>query len=456
MTDQLALLTSHTEKADPTVFRPIHYLGSKFRLLGAIESTVDAVALGQGRVCDLFSGSGVVAAYLGRERPAVAVDIQEYSRVLASAVLNPPPLSTRAIDQMVSMARAMETSTAAEIVRELTDYEERGLARAHEGDAEPLCTVLEHGSLVAFERDGAPVPPDFAQALRGAAKVSGGAGATLDGEPALARYFGGVYFSYRQAFGLQCALAAVRSLPAESRDMGLAAVISAASEVVSTVGNQFAQPIRPRGRDGRPKHGVLGAVARRRLTDALGVFERWLHRYRELPAPAYGHDAVRADYRDFLASYAQELAVVYADPPYTRDHYSRFYHVLETLARQDDPGVSVTRIGGKTRLSRGLYRAERHQSPFCIKSQAPGAFADLFAGVRKFEAPLVLSYSPYDSAGRDRPRLMTIDSIVSLARKQYRSVGVVSAEGIVHSKLNAAHLNVVTSGEPEVIVVCQP
>ena len=35
---------------------------------------------------------------------------------------------------------------------------------------------------------------------------------------------------------------------------------------------------------------------------------------------------------------------VYADPPYTRDHYSRFYHVLETLALRDDPRFRLTRL----------------------------------------------------------------------------------------------------------------
>ena len=74
---------------------------------------------------------------------------------------------------------------------------------------------------------------------------------------------------------------------------------------------------------------------------------------------------------------------MYADPPYTRDHYSRYYHVLETMSLRDNPEVSMTmiRAGGSPRVSRGVYRADRYQSPFCIKSQAAGAFEELCRGV---------------------------------------------------------------------------
>ncbi len=44
-------------------------------------------------------------------------------------------------------------------------------------------------------------------------------------------------------------------------------------------------------------------------------------------------------------------------------------HVLETIALDDDPGF--TAAGPRSdRPSRGMYRANRHQSPFSIRSQA--------------------------------------------------------------------------------------
>ena len=144
--------------------------------------------------------------------------------------------------------------------------------------------------------------------------------------------------------------------------------------------------------------------------------------------------------------------MVYADPPYTRDHYSRFYHVLETISLWDDPGVSTTRIRAKTTtFSRGVYRADRHQSPFCIKSQAPGAFERLFSAVRDLQAPLVLSYSPYAIDSNAHPRVMTVEQITSLAAKYFTRVETISPGRISHMKLNTTRLNIDAATEAELI-----
>jgi adenine-specific DNA-methyltransferase len=186
----------------------------------------------------------------------------------------------------------------------------------------------------------------------------------------------------------------------------------------------------------------------------LQVFSFWLDRYRVLPRATRHHTVIRADYADALSKLDRKVGAVYADPPYTRDHYSRFYHVLETMCLWDDPGVSTTRIRSETaKLSRGMYRADRHQSPFCIRSKAPGAFETLFSAVRKLKAPLVLSYSPYASDSDAHPRVMTVAQIVSLAGKHFDSVETVSAGKFSHMKLNASRLHIGASAEAEMILL---
>src|SRR5687767_4607064 len=82
MTDQLAIWPSSA-----TVFRPVHYLGCKLRLLDVLDAVVNDVDPVGGRLLDLFSGTGVVAAHFARQRLVVAVDVQEYARVLAAALM---------------------------------------------------------------------------------------------------------------------------------------------------------------------------------------------------------------------------------------------------------------------------------------------------------------------------------------------------------------------------------
>ena len=63
-------------EAELNHFRPIHYLGSKLRILGFLGKTVDELDASRGRVLDLFAGSGTVSSFLGHQRPVTSVDIQ--------------------------------------------------------------------------------------------------------------------------------------------------------------------------------------------------------------------------------------------------------------------------------------------------------------------------------------------------------------------------------------------
>jgi adenine-specific DNA methylase len=162
------------------------------------------------------------------------------------------------------------------------------------------------------------------------------------------------------------------------------------------------------------------------------------------------------DYLDALDLINEDIRVVYADPPYTRDHYSRFYHVLETICLRDNPRISTTFINGKTNISRGIYRQNRHQSPFCIISKAVSAFEGLFKKVRRLESSLVLSYSPFDKDKKARPRLLTIDELENIAKQYYKKVRIFSVGDFSHSKLNCSDKNFDISYNAELLIICEP
>jgi adenine-specific DNA methylase len=219
--------------------------------------------------------------------------------------------------------------------------------------------------MVAFHLSGANVRPALQRAHSRAWELI----KKKDKNTLITRFYGGLFFSYRQAAVLDALLTVAHAAQGALRDFLLAAIVSTASEVVNTVGKHFAQPLRPRGSDGKPKSHLISKMIRDREADIPLLFAEWLNRYRSLEPTNYSHTAIRADYTQALSQVGDvHVGVVYADPPYTRDHYSRFYHVLETMCLRDDPGVSTTRIRADTEIySRGMYRADRHQSPICIK-----------------------------------------------------------------------------------------
>src|SRR4030042_3174161 len=137
----------------PAITRPIHYLGSKLRIINKIRETIDSLDPSYGPVCDLFAGSGTVSKALSQKRDVIAVDIQEYSRVLCSALLRPATYDLSSVDEFVSGISLSEHSKILSWGFEpLSNFEDECLSIAATGNMEPLCDFLENGSLIAFEQ----------------------------------------------------------------------------------------------------------------------------------------------------------------------------------------------------------------------------------------------------------------------------------------------------------------
>ena len=446
------------QSAPVAVSRAIHYLGSKLRMRDLINKAVSHVDPHGGDVCDLFSGSGTVAKSLAASRHVTAVDIQEYSRVLCSALLNPAVVKQTSFENLLREARHSEHSRILAWATEPLSYHEADCrVAAEKGDLEPLCDFLENASFLQMQRNG----------LNGSSPLLRSAMAEMQtrlvsvnlhssNKSVITRYYGGVYFSYAQAAQLDMLLEVVFQSDPHFRDVLMASLLGTASDIVNTVGKQFAQPIRPKSRKGVVKASLAKRVERDRTVDVFATFESWVNRHATSATNGQEHIVLRADYRDALEHLPKSVRVVYADPPYTRDHYSRYYHVLETMCLRDCPAISTTLVNGVARVSRGIYRAERHQSPFCIKTQARGAFASLISGVRRLDIPLILSYSPFDAESGARPRLMTIADIHALASAAYRTVEVWSADEFSHSKLNRSGLNKEMAYGAEKLIICKP
>lgn len=439
--------------------RPIHYLGSKLRLTSDIAAVVDELNPTHGLVCDLFSGSGVVASVLGQSSPVVAVDIQEYARVLASALLHPEQFDSATLDALRTPAAEDPLgSRLLDAWAPLLEVERQAILAAAEGAPELLAQFLEALPLVAFQLDGEGIVPaslrgDFASVAHSLEALS------LDQsvDSVVSRYFGGLYFGIEQAIQLDVLAHRSRKIGADPQaDIVMSAVLSAASAAVGTVGKQFAQPLRPRDKTGAPKTGLWKQVTRDRAIDVVQAFMDSLATLSRRPPARAGSLSIRADYRDFLASYEQPITVVYADPPYTRDHYSRYYHVLETIALGDQPPVSRTNLNGGRSVSRGVYRHERHQSPFSICSQAPQAFKDLMQLTSQRNAALVLSYSPRLAGGASRPRVMSMADLEWTARQFFGTVERTDLTGVVHSKLTRTDMHLAAPDTAELLLICRP
>jgi adenine-specific DNA-methyltransferase len=183
-------------------------------------------------------------------------------------------------------------------------------------------------------------------------------------------------------------------------DLALAALISAMCYAQSTPGH-FAQFMPADHKRIKPLRGI-------------SIMEQFSERFRQWPIePAsHDHEVLNADWRAvFTAGFSSEARVVYVDPPYNTEQYSRFYHVLETVTRYDYPQLA----------HKARYREGRFKSNFSYKRTVQQEFHELFQRcAANSEADVVLSYS---STG-----IVTREQFAELCCPYYRLVDLVEVD----------------------------
>lgn len=429
------------------VLRPIQYLGSKLRSLTAITEEIRRLAPG-GTVLDPFSGTSVVGqALAGQGHRVMASDVMEFAATFATAMLG--------------------------VEREPFDFE--GLrSDVPETEALPWFEAWERWVALedqaVSERDGhrlIALSLDLPQVWRSAnahlgiarqfeAVESHQGQAPIDIAPLAATHYAGTFFGIRQALDLDALRQAIWKMSCSGRigrwteAVLLTALLSAASEAAFSAGKHYAQA-----------HAIhrrkdLTFAARRivddRKKDIRAIFVARVRAICSSARPAVeGHLASRAPVGKLSSDWWSCADVVYADPPYTAQQYSRFYHVPEVLVDYRVPNLELV----NEQPTRGLYPGGRYKSPFSSKRQAPSAFADLCERSLDARASLVISYSASVSGETGNDRMIGLRELEALCRRFFGrgEVEVVPLE-LVYRQFNGEVLALEARHDREYLVVC--
>lgn len=312
------------------------YMGSKRAMLQNGLGTLLASEIQEaGRFVDLFTGSGTVAWFVATRHPVkvLAFDLQSYSVAMAAAV--------------ISRKQAMDWSP-----------------------------IWDSWHKTAKQLLSAVKPPTYERLSKRNVLAIREWCSSRHSRP-ITRSYGGHYFSAQQALWID---AFRKGIPKESpgHEIALAALIRAASECAAAPGHT-AQPFQPTV-PGKPF--VEEAWTRDvcvRTKSALSALAR-LH----------ANQVGKAEVRDANEA-AGELRsgdLVFVDPPYSGVHYSRFYHVLETIARGECGDVSG--------IGRYPSREFRPWSKYSVKSESSGAVDDLLKTIALRKANVILTFPNHD------------------------------------------------------------
>lgn len=345
----------------------VSYMGTKRALASKVSDQVAGSK--DGPLLDLFAGMCSVGTAVGTARPVWNNDLQHFASSVAHSFFcstSCPPAHLDVRD-FVRVHYLENYDTLQSRYRELLQRE-----------SEALNSRSVHGLLDLSNDRLAFASSDDASDQRIASKTDTHSPYCLFVLNFSASYLGVKQCievdSIRYALDRQVACGALTSEVHEWLCLGLGKAIS---RCASSTGH-FAQPL-------SPKDANVGRYVRQRRRS---IWDEWLGSIDDL-APL-GNSGWRKKNRTFRGDAIELIeewdgpspAVIYADPPYTNDQYSRYYHLYDTLLLYDYPASAGV----------GRYREDRGVSTFSLKAGVMSAMERLISGVAKMGSDLIISY----------------------------------------------------------------
>lgn len=348
----------------------ISYMGTKRQLAPLVADVVSQCP--SGPLLDLFSGIGAVGAAVSEKRQIWNNDAQLFASTVARSFFTSqdlPPSMELVKEYALEHYHTNKAKLNSRFQKRIT--EEKRAIDAQDFEAlNSLYAGAPHvGNSTRLENERqklALTPQTFPYRL-------------------FSITFSGGYLGIKQSIEVDSIRYAIdtlhkeKKLSSDEKMWSLVALCQAVCKCSTTTGH-FAQFIK--AKESNFKHF---AKQRRR-----SIFEEWLAAFSTFQpfkdaAWRSANKAFREDAETLIGRLNKQNSlpsVIYADPPYTADQYSRYYHLYETLLQYDYPASSGI----------GRYRPDRFISRFSLKTTVADAFEHLISNAARLECQLVLSY----------------------------------------------------------------
>ena len=312
----------------------IKYMGSKTKILPFVIQGIESVYQG-GAICDLFAGSCSLSGALGSQLPIISNDIQYYSSVIAKAYLTDWNHQDVLLEDILLKAKEYHQKHYQTLVLDYLYASDMTLE-----DFNNLETRSQQLINSQFNNDW----------------------------HLFTKYYSGTWWSVEQCTWIDSLRMAIENYRNSSVYNTLLSCLMYAAAYNSQGTGHYAQY-----RDAKTE----SAMADIKIYRSKSILEYFVRKVEDVfgklrTEPNHLNHKIIVE--DYISCFV---------------HYSRFYHILETMVLYDYPEIQ-TKNG---MYVKGRYRVDRHQSPFCIRTQVQKAFDDMFSVVKRKNNSLVLSYS---------------------------------------------------------------
>lgn len=406
----------------------IRYLGIKTKLLEAIRLKVDEVSNEGDIILDMFGGSNIVGQSLKDRYIVYSNDYQKYSYIVGKTLIEYIPNEVKnniSIDKIIDSSYYNLNKNELEKIFEMPVNYERRLLEIIEDNVKG--NIFEEFKEIYNTSPYYTNTDNKHRIFDSCIDYFSKKNITMYKEnnkkfPYLlfSTYYNNPYFSLNQCIDIDSIKYSIDKM-IEKKEISkieyniyLSCLIYVLHNIVISVGDHFAQPqkIQPFEIDNEKRNKIITRerkkiLAKKKLS-VIQLFEEKLNDYRlNSQISKLQNKAFNNDYKDLFKGknleYIKNVDTIYIDPPYTNAHYSRFYHIPETLVLYDYPDIKFN----------GRYREDRYQSPFCLKTEAYKEFNYMLKMCKEINSNTIISYSDTSQC------ILDINEILEICRKYY-------------------------------------
>ena len=435
-----------------SLLKPIQYLGAKDRVLNSILTNSTGLYNG-GYVLDLFTGSSIVSqGYSMVGANVIANDVQKFSQDIATTMLKVGFSESDAIlDVEEIVAKESTFAPFYRVYSEFIESESRFIEQRNTLELLKLYDYFPKYWNYNKGRDAqfASLFSDFEKNI---------ASNAVGKIPLFTSIYAGTYFGITQSLEVDELRWKIQRLNDERRisdwklSFYLTCLHSVISSIVNSAGKHFAQPIKEKN------------------IKNSDLLEKRLYKNRSLPVKSLFKAIAKSLMAEICnrsiskknkvlskpmeeliqSSELNKIDLVYADPPYTAQQYSRFYHIPDILSSYIIPELQIHRGS----ITTGLYPENKFKSRFCSVRKAPEAFLDLFKLVGDLKSNLVLSYSLSKSSETGNKRMIGLEELLELINKVLPDYYVEIKElDLSYKQLNRTESIIKKSEDREVLII---
>lgn len=407
----------------------LNYQGNKSSLMAFISKNLKKYINDGDKICDIFSGSCTVGAFLKNNYDVVANDAELYSCIISSALLNTPDSN-----KLVSLRDVFIKQYNLNL-KQLLSIQEENVAKERffllKKDNNSLIKLYSEFPTI-WNRKCDQITPEILK--------------KENNYNLFLYYYSGTYFGIEQSINIDCAIKTIHEL-GDNTDVLWSCLFFAMSEIVFSKDGHMAQPLNIEKN--------LSRHIKQRTKKLMDFFYKKLEEFitkSENPSKEKKHVIYNEDILDLLNNESfnkQNIKLIYADPPYTDMQYSRYYHLLNVAAQYNYPNPTIN----NGNYTKGLYTEGRNQSKLSKKSTAKEVLKQLFEFCKQKQIILALSYAyPKNQKIQKTNRYtISIEELVNMAKDIFGQKKVqIEQESYRH----ANHRNSTSKEVYEYLIIC--